>query len=55
MEQTKTKQGNVCAKWEITRKELQEAVDELCAKGDAEGHGGIAANATNIYTELPAA
>ena len=24
-------------------------------KGDAEGHGGIAANATNIYTELPAA
>lgn len=24
-------------------------------KGDAEGYGGIAANATNIYTELPAA
>lgn len=24
-------------------------------KGDAAGHGGIAANATNIYTELPAA
>ncbi|MFQ9737731.1 MAG: hypothetical protein ACLR06_08335 [Christensenellaceae bacterium] len=37
MEQTKTKQGNVCAKWEITRKELQEAVDELCAKGVGKG------------------
>ncbi len=36
MEQTKTKQGNVCAKWEITRKELQEAVLELLSSGDIE-------------------
>lgn len=37
MEQNKTKQGNVCAKWEITWQELQEAVDELCAKGVRKG------------------
>lgn len=37
MEEIKTKQANVCAKWEITRKELQEAVDELCAKGVGKG------------------
>lgn len=37
MEKNKTKQANVCAKWEITRQELQIAVDELCAKGVGKG------------------